>query len=514
MSALQSRSDFVPAFGTWPFRALLNMLPAAAYTCDAAGRITYFNAHAVAFWGRTPRLNDAADLYCGSWRLYSTTGARIAHDDCWMARALHDGHHYDGREIVVERPDGSRRIALAHASPLLTDGAIVGGVNVLVDITEQKNAESRLIEANHRKDVFLATLAHELRNPLAPLRCAVPLLRRLGMSADAEPVLGMVERQVDHLVRLVEDLLDASRITRGKLTLKRERVDIASVIAMAVETSRPKIDAARHMLVIGSLRAPAWVDADPLRLAQVMQNLLDNAARFTPPGGRIEIAVERDGPMVDVRVRDNGVGIPADVLPHVFDLFTQEERWVDGMRAGLGVGLALVRTLVEMHGGTVCARSDGEGRGSEFTVRLPAADVAATRGEARHADAEADRAAAQRVLIVDDNRDAAESLAMLVEMLGSAVRVAFDGESALSQAASFHPTVALLDLTMPGMDGFELARRLRKVDGGRPVRLIALSGRSEDAYRNRSRDAGFDVHLTKPVDVATLQAVLAGTSPS
>jgi signal transduction histidine kinase/CheY-like chemotaxis protein len=515
MSALQSHAELAPAIGSVAFRALLDMLPAPAYTCDAAGRLTYFNARAVAFWGRAPRLDERADRYCGSWRLYDTDGAPIRRDDCWMARALREGRHYDGREIVVERPDGTRRTALAHASPLRdADGTIVGGVNVLVDITGQKSAEARLIDANHRKDVFLATLAHELRNPLAPLRCAVPLLRRIGPGGDAQPVLAMVDRQVEHLVRLVDDLLDASRITRGKLELRRQRIDIASVIATAVEAARPQIDACRHTLTIRGPDRPALVDVDPVRLAQVLENLLHNAAKFTPDGGRIELVVERDGGMIDIRVRDNGVGIASAVLPHVFDLFTQEERCVDGMKAGLGVGLALVRSLVELHGGTVCARSDGEGRGCEFTVRLPAIDATGAPVDAARREPEASAAGEQRVLIVDDNRDAAESLAMLVELLGSTAHAAFSGPSALAEAADFKPTVALLDLTMPGMDGFELARRLRKQEATRGLRLIALSGRGEDAYRLRSRAAGFDAHLVKPVDLPTLQAVLEGRAPA
>jgi signal transduction histidine kinase/ActR/RegA family two-component response regulator len=515
MSALQSHAGLDSCFGGVAFAALLDRLPAAAYTCDAVGRITYFNARAVSFWGRVPRLHDMADRFCGSWRLCATDGTPIRHDDCWMARALHEGRHYDGREIVVERPDGSRRVALAHASPLRdANGRIVGGLNVLVDITGQKNAETRLIEANHRKDVFLATLAHELRNPLAPLRCAAPLLRALQPGGDAEPVLAMIDRQVEHLVRLVDDLLDASRITRGKLELRRERVDVEAVVATAVEAARPQIDACRHTLAIQRPRAPTLVDVDPVRLAQVLENLLHNAAKFTPDGGNIDIAIERDGGMVDIRVRDNGVGIAPDVLPHVFDLFTQEERCVEGMKAGLGVGLALVRKLVELHAGTVCARSEGEGRGSEFTVRLPAMDAAGAPDDGTRHQAQASPAREQRVLIVDDNHDAAESLAMLVELLGSTAHVAFDGPSALADAPDFKPTVALLDLTMPGMDGFELARRLRKGEATRAMRLIALSGRGEDAYRHRSRDAGFDQHLVKPVDLPTLQAILAGRTPA
>jgi signal transduction histidine kinase len=514
MSALLSELAPVSASDT-SFRALLDILPAAAYTCDRHGRITYFNRQAVALWGRTPRLDDRDDLYCGSYRLFSPAGAPIAHADCWMALALREGRDFDGREIMVERPDGTRRVALAHASPLRdADGSVRGGVNVLVDITCQKEAEARQLEANHRKDVFLATLAHELRNPLAPIRCAVPILRKTCASPDAAPVLAMVERQVDHLVRLVDDLLDASRMTRGKLRLRKQRIDIASVIAIATETSRPRIDAGRHTLRVRALEAPAWIDADPVRLAQVVSNLIDNAAKFTPPGGTIEVVVKRDGPMLDIRVRDDGAGIPADALPHVFELFMQEERWLEGMQAGLGVGLALARNLVELHGGTVCAHSDGEGKGSEFTVRMPLADAPPVHTGTAAERSDTVTLVQQRVLIVDDNHDAAQSLAILVELLGHTAHVSFDGDAALAAAAQCQPSVALLDLSMPGMSGFEVARRLRAQAGSAKLRLIALSGRSEEQYRRQSEAAGFDAHLVKPIDLRTLEAVLRGARMS
>jgi PAS domain S-box-containing protein len=493
--------------------AVLDMLPAAAYTCDRDGCITHYNRIAAALWGREPRLHDARDRWCGSFRLHAVDGTPLRHEDCWMGLAVREGREYDGREIVVERPDGSRRIALAHASPTYdSDGNIDGGVNVMVDITEQKRAEAALRESNRRKDAFLATLAHELRNPLAPLRCAVPILRRTHGGPEAAPVLAMVERQVDHLVRLVDDLLEASRITRGKLTLRRQTVDVAAVLGLAIETSRPRIEAFGHALEVRVPATPAWLDADPVRLAQVIANLLDNAAKFTPPGGHIALHVAPVRGLLEIRVRDSGAGIPAADLPHVFDLFVQEERMENGMQAGLGVGLALVKNLVELHGGTVGAHSAGPGRGSEFVVRLPLTDAPPGQAHAAPGEARGGAASQRRVLIVDDNRDAAQSLAMLVELLGNTVEVAFDGPAALACADAFEPDLVLLDLSMPGMSGFEVARKLR--DSGHPgLRLVALSGRSEDDYRRRSAAAGFDDHLVKPIDLPTLQRVL-GEAPS
>ena len=495
---------------------LLDMLSAPAYMCDREGRLTYFNAPAQALWGRAPRLDDLAERYCGSHRLYTAQGEPLRHDECWMARALHDGCEYEGREIQVERPDGSRRFALAHARPVRDEhGVVTGGVNVMIDITGQKTAEAELRASNQRKDAFLATLAHELRNPLAPLRCAVPILRRTYGEGDATPVLAMVERQVDHLVHLVDDLVEASRITRGQLKLRPQRIDVGSVLGLAAETARPRITARGHALQMETLAEPAWIHGDPLRLAQVFANLLDNAAKFMAPGGTIEVLLRRSAAQVEIHVRDTGVGIPEASLPHVFDLFMQEERVDNGMQAGLGVGLALVRKLVELHGGSVSAHSAGRNAGSEFVVRLPllgGADAGTREANGSERGTPAD--GRQRVLIVDDNRDAAQSLAMLVELLGNSVTVSFDGRDALVRAAQFQPTVVLLDLSMPGMSGFDVARELRASPGFGPVRLVALSGRSEDEYRRRSAAAGFDSHLVKPIDLPTLQKVLApGDTP-
>jgi CheY-like chemotaxis protein len=309
-------------------------------------------------------------------------------------------------------------------------------------------------------------------------------------------------------VRLVNDLLEASRITRGKLMLRRRTVEIATVLGLALEIARPRIDAGGHTLTVRTLDTTVWLDADPVRLAQAIANLLDNAAKFTPAGGRIDVQLARGERSLEIRVRDTGPGIPAGTLPHVFELFMQEERVDNGMQAGLGVGLALVRNLVELHGGSVSAHSNGPGQGSEFVVRLPLGEASPPAAPQGAGAVPGPGERKQRVLIVDDNQDAAQSLAMLVELLGNTVSVAFDGPAALESAARFQPTIVLLDLSMPGMSGFEVAQRLRQDGAAAPMRLVALSGRSEEEYRRRSAAAGFHDHLVKPIDLPTLQRVL------
>ncbi len=496
-------------------RRLLERLPAGAYTCDPDGLITYYNPQAVQLWGRAPKLNDPVDRFCGSFKLFAADGAPITHDRCWMALALQHGREYCGEEIVVERPDGTRLPVLAHASPIHDErGNLLGAVNILVDISEQKRAQEALKEADRRKDEFLAMLAHELRNPLAPVRNALHVLRASGGAGPAaEGVREMMERQVGHMVRLVDDLLEVSRITRGKIELRKERVELAAVVRSAVETSRPLIEAARHGLTVSLPPGPVPLEADPVRLAQVVANLLNNAAKYTEECGQIWLAARRDGGAAVVSVRDSGVGIRADVLPRVFDLFAQADGTLQRAQGGLGIGLTLVKRLVEMHGGTVTAHSEGPGKGSEFVVRLPLA------GEARPAAAapqagEPPAAAARRILVVDDNRDAADSLGLLLRFLGHEVRVAHDGPAALEAARAWRPAVVLLDIGMPGMDGYAVARALRALPELEGVVLIALTGWGQEEDRRRSRAAGFDHHLIKPVDLEALQALLAAPAPA
>ena len=366
--------------------------------------------------------------------------------------------------------------------------------------------------ANQRKDQFLATLAHELRNPLAPIRTSLALLR---LSRDGSPpaqVCDIMERQVNHMVRLVDDLLEVSRITRGKIELRRESVDLAAVISSAVETSRPLVDAAHHALTVELPAEPIVVDADAIRLAQVFSNLLNNAAKYTDPGGCISISVRREKDAAVVAVTDTGIGIPAQALPGVFDMFAQVNARDTRAQNGLGIGLTLVRSLVEMHGGSVTAASDGAGKGSEFVVRLPLDRRKVVRPRPpENAPAMGD---VQRILIVDDNRDAASTLGALLQLLGLNVRTVNDGPTALDEISSFHPSVVVLDLGMPGMDGYEVARRVRERPDCRDIALVALTGWGQEKDRHLTEKAGFNHHLVKPVDIGTMQAVLASLANS
>jgi PAS domain S-box-containing protein len=393
----------------------------------------------------------------------------------------------------------------ADGSPIRFDG-------VSVDITAQKHVEDELRQQDRRKDEFLATLAHELRNPLAPIRTGLQLLRvdvRPEMRARTE---GMMERQLDHLVHMVDDLLDISRVTLGKVTLRKERVDLRAVLDSALETSRPVVEAGGHELAVRLPKAALPLDVDPTRIAQVFANLVNNAAKYTPPGGRIVVAVEAKQRRVELRVTDNGDGIPPDMVPRVFDMFTQVGRSIDRSHGGLGIGLTLVRRLLDMHGGSVSAESPGVGQGSTFTVTLPLA--AANETDVRSVAPLARGPGGLRVMIVDDNIDAAETLGIVLEISGNQTRVAHTGPDALDAIASFRPHVVLLDIGLPGLNGYEVARRLRANSDLPQPMLIALTGWGSEDDRRQARDAGFDRHLVKPVDSATLAATLADVRPA
>jgi signal transduction histidine kinase/ActR/RegA family two-component response regulator len=367
-----------------------------------------------------------------------------------------------------------------------------------------------LEEADRRKDEFLATLAHELRNPLAPMRNAVELLRLAGGDLPAASGLAdMMGRQVSQMVRLVDDLLEISRITRGTIELRRGPVELSEVVTMAVETSRPMIDAAGHRLEVTLPDEPVWLDADATRLAQVVSNLLNNAAKYTDPGGQIALEARREDAQVALRVRDSGMGIEPTLLPTVFEMFSQGKAASGRAPGGVGIGLTLVRGLVQMHGGTVTAESDGLGRGSVFTVRLPAGTVGPAPVEEPHSfvgqPAGSDK---PEVLVVDDNADAAESLAALLDVLGARSRVVHDGTAAIAACQAKAPEIIFLDIGMPQMDGYEVARRIRALPGAEAIHVVALTGWGQDKDRRRSEAAGFDRHLVKPVDVAMLQSLL------
>jgi signal transduction histidine kinase/ActR/RegA family two-component response regulator len=373
---------------------------------------------------------------------------------------------------------------------------------------ERAHAASR--ETERRKDEFLAMLGHELRNPLAPILTALQLMRLKGAEG-SERERTIIERQVRHLERLVEDLLDVSRITRGKIELRKKPVEIAQVVAAAIELASPLIEQKRHRLEVQVPRQGLLVEADEVRLTQAVTNLLTNAAKYTDEGGRITVSAAVEEREVVVRVGDSGAGIPPELLPHVFDLFTQGPQTLARARGGLGLGLAIVQGLVEIHGGTVAARSDGVGRGSEFVMRLPGADEVAARNSAvtpRAFTAFREGTIQRRVLIVDDNHEAGEVLADALTAVGHEVRWTADAPAALQLADTFRPEVVLLDIGLPVMDGYEVAQRLRARHGTKELRLIAITGYGQDEDRARALAAGFDMHFIKPVDLEVLAVAI------
>jgi PAS domain S-box-containing protein len=369
-----------------------------------------------------------------------------------------------------------------------------------------------LRDADRRKDEFLATLAHELRNPLAPVRNALQILKMPRVDFEtAERSREMMERQIEHLVRLVDDLMDVSRVMRGKIELRRERVELATVVARAIETVQPLIDAQSHELRVRMSTEPLPLDADPVRLTQVIGNLLTNAAKYTDPGGRIWLTAERDGDMAVLRVRDNGIGIAPNLLPNVFELFVQADHSSTKAQGGLGIGLTLVKNLVEMHNGVVQARSEGLGRGCEFVVKLPLVLQALGPDHAPRKGRRTLRPpspSGKRLLVVDDNEDSANSLAMMLRLNGHEVRVAFSGVAALEMTKVYTPDMVFLDIGMPGMDGYEVARRMRQQPGLQNIVLVALTGWGQQEDRRRTAEAGFNHHLVKPLDPDALERLL------
>jgi PAS domain S-box-containing protein len=402
--------------------------------------------------------------------------------------------------------------------PLHERGGTISSVLILTeDITERKQAEVRLHrsqealqEADRRKDEFLATLAHELRNPLAPIRTAAQILGSPKVApTQLQWAQNVIQRQVGHMALLLDDLLDIARITRGKLELKTERVELTDVVDSAVEAARPLLDGKHHSFRV-SLPAEALVlNADPLRLSQVLSNLLTNAAKYTDPGGHIELSGHVEGGVLCLSVQDDGIGMSPESLERNFEMFSQAEGASTRSDGGLGIGLALVRGLVGLHGGTVEAMSEGPGCGSKFLVRLPLADAVPSAAAAAETDVATGATVGRRVLVADDNKDAADALAMLLELAGHEVRVAHGGRAALSLAQTFRPDVAVLDIGMPELNGYEVAKELRREPWGSRMCLVALTGWGQDEDRQRAQDAGFDRHLTKPVDTDALEKLLS-----
>lgn len=523
------------------YRALFDLVPVAVYGIDGAGVIQTFNRRAAELWGREPALGDTDERFCGSYKLFRPDGTFMPHAQCPMAEVV-TGKLSEVRdaEVIIERPDGSRITVVVNIRPHKNQrGEVIGAINCFYDITQRKLNEEALRLSDRNKTEFLAMLAHELRNPLAPILVSIEILRRAQQlhgihteradgpdtSADvrhrADDALKVLTRQVAHMVRLVDDLLDAARISRGKIELRREGLDVSSVVLNAVDAVRPLCEDLQHELTVTVPSDPVFLNADPARLAQIVGNLLNNACKFTQRGGHIWVTVDRVesfpgersaetpigvGPEVAIRVRDTGIGIAADQMGRVFNLFAQVDTSLERSITGLGIGLSLVKTLAEMHGGIVDVRSPGVGLGSEFIVRLPIETE--TASPTAQATTEPPAIPPLRILIVDDNRDSANMLATLLTFSGHETWTANDGLAAVDAAASLQPDVIFMDLGLPVLNGYEAARRIRELQCDKTPVLVALTGWGQDADRRRSESAGFDAHLVKPVDDRVLGKLL------
>ena len=488
--------------------AIVDSSDDAIISKDLNGFIQSWNKAAERLFGYT------AEQAVGRHISFLFPAERTDEEDQILAR-LRAGERVYHFDTVRVRRDGQPVHVSLTISPIRDEaGRIIGASKIARDITDRKLAEeqtykllAQLKVADQRKDEFLATLAHELRNPLAPLRNALEILKRgEGNGNLLEQVRSTLERQLGQMERLVDDLLDVSRITRGKLELRKQRVELASVIHQSVEVCRPLAERAKHELEVSLPPEPVYLHADAVRMAQVFANLLTNACKYTEPGGRIWLTAVRQGRDVVVNVKDTGVGIPPDKLGSVFEIFAQIDRSLERSQGGLGIGLSLVKRLVEMHGGSVEAYSAGLGRGSEFVVRLPTLIEKAT-GKAP--TAEQTPTTAHRILIVDDNRDAATSLAMLLRLTGNETQTAYDGLEAVEAAAVFRPDVMLLDISLPKLNGYDACRRIRQQPWGKNMVLVALTGWGQEEDRRQSKDAGFDEHMVKPLDLAALMKLLA-----
>ena len=494
-------------------RAIIDQMPAGVGVSDMSGTMVLSNALMDRF---VPRAipSTLADRM-PRWKGWDDKGQPIAPENWPGKRALRGEVVMPGLEMLHTDDDGREWWMRVSCAPLRDDdGQLIGTCSVIQDITELKQAEHHLKEADRRKDEFLATLAHELRNPLAPISHGLQILKRTASGDDSvRHSHEMLERQVNHMIRMVDDLLEVSRITTGKVQLRKELVDLNDVLQGVVAASGAVMEAGSHQLRLELPAAPVSLLADPMRLAQMVSNLLNNAAKYSHSGGHIVLSAWTDGAQAVVSVRDNGIGIPPALLGKVFDLFMQVDRNGRRGQGGLGIGLTLVRSLVEMHGGSVQALSEGKGQGSEFRLHLPLPTQAQPlAGQAPNAQPE-DATAFGRILVVDDNIDAADTLAMLLRLLGAEVEIARDGPGALAMHAAFRPEVVLLDIGLPGMDGLEVARRIRAEHGRDQVVLIALTGWGQEEDLRRSREAGMDHHLVKPVSFDTLERLLAGLRP-
>lgn len=491
-------------------RTLLDTLPVAVFLAhDPECRRISGNRAAAKLLRTAPDANlslsapiDEAPANFTIWK----DGERVLPEMLPIQRAAR-GETVVDEALEVHFDDGYVLHELVSAQPLHdADGRLRGAVACILDVTELKLKENALREADRRKDEFLATLAHELRNPLAPI---VAGLEIMSMAPDDAETIARtrrtMERQATQLVTLVDDLLNVLRITRGKLQLRRRTVEIGDIVETALEAIRPTVEQAGLTLVASLSEQPIYLDADPNRIEQVLSNLLSNAAKYTPPGGRIEVAMEQDDSHVIISVSDTGIGIPPEMTDGIFAMFAQIDRPQERGFTGLGIGLTLARSLVEMHGGTIAVHSDGAERGSTFTIRLPVRAHPRVTGAGTEAPKRAEGASARRVLVVDDNEAMVDALSTMLRLMGSDVRTAANGQEAVEIAEEFHPEVVLMDLGMPIMSGYEAARRIRQEPWGEEMQLVALTGWGQDEHKQRTLDAGFDHHFVKPVRPADLE---------
>jgi PAS domain S-box-containing protein len=480
-------------------RLVADHAPVLIAHCDSDGRYKFVNKPYAASFGLHPK--DVVGK-CIEEVVGESTYARFKEH---VEKALSG----EPTEFEVEIPFkvGGTQFVRCGYTPEWDGGTVVGFVAAITNITDRKRAEEGLREADRKKSEFIATLAHELRNPLAPISSGLRVMRTTG--GNHEKTQQMMERQVQHMVRLVDDLMDVSRISQGKLTLQKERIDLAAVLNSAVETSRPDIEKAGQQLSLQLPPQPIIVEADAVRLSQVFTNLLNNAAKYSDRHGLIRLAVKLQGSSAVVSVRDEGIGIAGDQLPHIFKMFSQVDRSIERSRGGLGIGLSLVSRLVDMHGGTIEAHSEGLGKGSEFIVKLPIL-AGASPAQPKPSRDYASMKSSLRVLVVDDNRDSADTLAMVLQLSGNETQVSYDGEQALRAYDTFRPDVMLLDIGMPTLSGHEICRRIRSKPCGKNVVMIAQTGWGQDEDRKMTHEAGFDHHMTKPVSTDTIMKILTG----
>lgn len=493
-------------------RSIFEHMADAVIVCDTSGQIIRASRAARALCGSNPLLRQFQEALTLSWLRGPLDRPAVTLDSALRGVTIR------GWEVSLERADGKNFALLMSAGPLIGDGGeILGAVITLTDITALRYAEIELKrkaddlqETDRRKNEFLAMLAHELRNPLTPIRSSLEIMNIKGIEdPDIRRCRDVISRQTQQFTFLIDDLLEVSRINTGKIQIRSQSVDLVQSIHTAAEAARPVIEAKRHTLNVECADEPIWISADPARLTQVLGNLISNASKYTDPGGTITLSAHRDKLEAVIRIKDTGQGIPPEMLPKVFDLFTQVDRTLNRSQGGLGIGLALVRKLVMMHGGLVEAASEGLGRGSEFTVRLPTAGAPPLPHAPPEDQLQGSKRPSRRVLVVDDDNDSSQSLATLLRMLGHEVRTASDGQAALAAADQFHPDVVLCDIGLPVLDGYEVARQLRSRSTDRnPPRLIALTGYGREEDVRRSRDAGFHLHLVKPFDRDMLDAVL------